>query len=210
MYNFYIKLPNIKVDCDRLLQEIKLLVNPDYSKTLCYSLTTHADHVNDINYDFELFPGVLVPPDTKLKTLPSGHKDNEIIHWPKILENSYIQELSKIFCDDLGIPNARVRCSIINGTDDKHSIGFHTDPVAPHRIHIALQTTPKTHWMFKMINGEIIKIHQPADGVPVLVETGLTIHDIFVPSNTQRIHLWYQFHEHVNKNRFNELKCTTQ
>ena len=68
MYNFYIKLPNIKVDCDRLLQEIKLLVNPDYSKTLCYSLTTHADHVNDINYDFELFPGVLEPPDTKLKT----------------------------------------------------------------------------------------------------------------------------------------------
>jgi hypothetical protein len=210
MYNFYIPLSNIKVDHGRLLKEVDHFIRPDYSKTLCYGLTTHLDHVNDEDYNFEMYPGVLVPPDPSQKTLPSGHRDREIIHWPKILENSYIQELSKVFCDVLGLENPRVRCSIVNGTDDHHSIGFHTDPVAPHRIHIALQSTPDTHWMFKLLNDDVVKIHQPVDGIPVLIETGLTVHDIYVPSNAQRIHLWYQFHSHVSKSRIEELKCITQ
>jgi hypothetical protein len=204
MENFFFPIVDFKVDAQRLLTEFDKFVKPEYDTTLCYCLTTKEEFINDLDYDFRKFYGKLTPPGPGIKLI-SGDYDYQIVHWPKILEGSYIQEVANLCSDVLGLSNPRVRCSVVNGKDEQHNIGFHTDQHAVSRIHIALKTTNECVWHF-MKGDDIVKIHQPVDGIPMFVDTGRTPHDIWVPTGIRRIHIWFQYHNYVDEDRLAALQ----
>lgn len=201
---FYLPLSDFKIDTQRLLSEFEEFVKPDYSQTICYSLTTREEFVSDPNYNFRKFYGKLYPPSPGLKLL-TGDYDYELVHWHTRLENSYMREIADLCSQVLGLKNPRVRCSVVNGTSEQNSIGMHVDQHAPARIHFALQTTKDCYWQF-LQDDKIVKIFQPVDGTPVYIDTGSTFHDIYVPNGARRIHFWFQYHDVVDEDRLNMLK----
>lgn len=186
---FYIPLPQYKVDLQKLSNEVFSEIKP--YKAGDYGITTSLQHVNE-DYDFKRYSGISHFNAEGERLLGSGERDEDIVYWPKKLANSYMKELADIFSDAIGIKNPRVRMSV-NAT-----ISSHSDPHTPYRIHIALMTDPLILWHFREANGNMHSIHQPADGIPVLIETGITEHGVSIPHdkvNRKRIHLWYQFHD---------------
>lgn len=202
--HFYLPISDFRIDSERLLKEFDSIVKPDYTKTLCYCLTTKEEYVDDPEYDFSKYFGVLYPPTSGIKLL-SGVYDYELTFWPTKLKDSYMKEVSDLCCKALGLSNPRVRCSVIYGKESRNNIGWHIDAHAPARIHFALKTTQECYWQFLQKDDKVIKIFQPADGVPVYIDTGNAVHDIYVPTNVLRIHFWFQFHEQVSESRLNEI-----
>ncbi len=86
-----------------------------------------------------------------------------------------------------------------------NEISYHYDEHTPYRIHIALKTSPDTIWRFKE-NGKITEIHQPADGIPVLIKTNSLEHSVFIPIETERVHLWYQYHHEISNEVLEKIK----
>lgn len=203
--HYSVRLVRHPVDVNRLLNEVMMFIKPDLNNSICYSITTDDESQNDLEYQFRKYQGFLKPPVPGKTYLPTGDLDTEIIYWPQSTQGSYIKELSKKFDLLLGLKNPRVRASVVHGTDEINGIGFHQDQIAPHRVHIALQTTKETLWKFLNKNKTTTLLHQPADGIPVLLEVGETIHDIYVPKNTTRIHLWFQYHQHVSNDIWKQL-----
>ena len=84
MNNFYIPLKQFSVDLDRLQNEIGSFVNPiNYQD---YGITTSKKMVD--NYDFRVYTGVSSPDKNGIRRLRTGEFDWDIVHWPKVLENS--------------------------------------------------------------------------------------------------------------------------
>lgn len=192
---FYIPLSKIKVDLDKLRYEAYSVIKVDPIKNQGYGITTTSQYVSEYPYNFKRYSGISYLNEQGERILETGERDEELIHWPEVLQNSYIKELGDIFSDLIKIKNPRVRMSVSAG------IEFHSDPHTPYRIHIALESNPNCVWKFKEINGTVHTIYQAADGIPVLIETGLTKHSVVKvndPTAPQRIHLWYQFHDIIS------------
>ena len=190
---FYIPL-NYKVDVERLLLEVNTIINPQHSD---YGITTSHHHVNDEVPDFKRYSGISTLDSNGVRKLKSGETDEEIVFWPKVLEDSYIKKLADDFSAMIGLKNPRVRMS----KSILPRIPMHTDPHTPYRIHIALETDKDCmFWGFRESSGVEHLIHQPADGIPVLIETGITSHSVIgMPeAKTHRTHLWYQFHDIIS------------
>lgn len=201
MNDFYIPLKQFKVDLIRLQSEIDLFVHPvNYQD---YGITTSEKMVD--NYDFRVYTGVSAPDKNGIRKLKTGERDWDIVYWPKVLENSYIKELSDTFSELIQVYKPRCRMSKLYGFDSWNVIDYHHDEHTPYRIHIALKTTPGSVWRFRK-NGEVTEIHQPADGVPVLIKTDTVEHSVFIPKGTHRTHLWYQYHQQVSNNILEKLK----
>lgn len=201
MNNFYIPLKQFSVDLDRLQNEIDSFVNPiNYQD---YGITTSEKMVD--NYDFRVYTGVSSPDKNGIRRLRTGEFDWDISYWPKVLENSYIKELADTFSEFIQVYNPRCRMSKLFGSTDWNEIKYHYDEHTPYRIHIALKTTPKTIWRFKE-NGVVKEIHQPADGIPVLVKTNTIEHSVFIPVGTERVHLWYQYHHEISNEVLEKIK----
>ena len=189
---FYIPLQSIKVDIDRLKNEIYEHVDCENVFTnKGYAITTTEQFIDEYplrphRYNIRTFPD-----HTGEQFLPYGNRDEDVVYWPKIFENSYMKELSLIFSDIVKIKNPRVRMSV--QTHFPHHIDIHT----PYRLHIALETYPDAVWNFRDKNNIEHEIHQPANGIPVLIDSGDTMHSVILKKtlpNLRRVHLWYQFH----------------
>lgn len=205
MYNFYIPITSIKIDTNRLLQEMLSFIKRHYLNEFArgmiqhsYSFTTTAEHVNDPEYNFRKFTGITYGDVENRKTI-DGVLDRDIVHWPDILQDSYMKEIGDQLSKLVGIPEYRVRGSIMKPYVDflynKH-IDYHT----PYRIHIALLTDPENFWFL-----DDVKIHQPADGVPVIIDTGKVAHSFCVPKDKLRIHFWYQFYQPIKQEILEQL-----
>jgi len=186
---YYIPMTQLKVDVERLKQEVQSLIGP--SAELGCGITTSKEYVNEVPFRFDRHIGISKLNKFGERILPTGERDEDIVFWPSILEKSYMKELGELFSNIIKIPNPRVRLSVL---DKDQFINFHSDPHTPYRIHIALETHSNAVWMFKNELGDIEQIHQPADGVPVIIETGRTEHAVKLLSPGRRMHLWYQFH----------------
>lgn len=185
---FYIPLENHRVDIERLRYEVDTVVRP--TETGTYGLTTSKNYIDEVPQDWKRYSQASQLDSLGERRLESGERDEDIVYWPKELHGSYIQELGYKFSDLLQIKDPRARLSLQTNTV------VHNDPHTPYRIHIALETDPSILWLFFDENNRIHPIHQPANGVPVLIETGITRHSVKIPKSSQktRMHLWYQFH----------------
>jgi hypothetical protein len=205
MINFYTPIPNIKVDTERLLVEIFRFWKPqDMVSDQAHSFTTAEKYVDDLNYDFGKYAGTseFISNDSLLKKYPDGDIDQNLIYWPKILEKSYMKELGDYFASIFQVKHYRTRASYFNTVNHSNNLkitGLHNDPHTPYRVHIALKTNPNIKWKFVDELGEIYSVHQQADGVPVLIETGKTKHQIEIPENSIRIHLWFQYYSDIDQ-----------
>lgn len=189
---FYIPLQSIKVDVARLKNEIyqHIHVKNVYSNR-GYAITTTPSYINETPFNPYRYCRSYYMNSTGECFLPSGDKDEDVVYWPTVFENSYMKELGEIFSDIIKIDKPRVRMSI--QTHFRH----HKDPHTPYRIHIALESYPEAVWNFKDKNNIEYEIYQPADGTPVLVETGTHDHSVVIKKidpPIRRVHLWYQFH----------------
>lgn len=201
MNNFYIPLKNIFVDIERLTTEIDKFVKPNNFQD--YGITTSEKMLD--NYDFRKYTGVSSPDKNGIRRLKTGEYDWDIVYWPKILENSYMRELSDKFSDLIKINKPRCRMSRLFGSETWNEISYHYDEHTPYRIHIALKTNPNTIWRFRE-NEKITEIHQPADGIPVLIKTNSVEHSVFIPVGTERMHLWYQYHHEISNEVLEKIK----
>jgi len=205
MRKIFSPLPNIKIDIERLYSEMFYFWRPNISTlATSTSFTTAKKYIDDLNYDFFKYagPSKFISKDSLIKEYKDGQVDQELIYWPKILENSYMKELGEHFSNLFQIKNYRVRASYFNTheqTDDFSATNLHKDTHTPYRIHIALKTNPSVKWTFLDELGQTHYIHQPADGVPVLVETAKTKHQVKIPKDSIRIHLWYQYYEDIDQ-----------
>lgn len=191
---YYIPMTHVKVDVNRLKQEVQSLIGP--LTELGYGITTSKKFVNEVPYRFDRHTGISKFNKFGERILPTGEKDEDVVFWPSILEQSYMKELGDLFSEMIQIPNPRVRLSML---DEDQFIDFHNDPHTPYRIHIALETHSDAVWMFKNEAGAVEQIHQPADGTPVIIETGRIEHAVKLLSPGKRIHLWYQFHGMISE-----------
>lgn len=191
---FYIPLLNHRVNIDLLRKEVETIIKPIEHGS--YGLTTSKDYTDETPHNWRRYSQISRLDSLGERKLESGERDEDIVYWPKELQGSYIQELGYKFSDLLKIKDPRVRMSL------QATTGIHNDPHTPYRIHIALETDPSILWLFIDENNKAHQIHQPADGVPVLIETGITRHSVMIPRNAKknRIHLWYQFHGLVSDN----------
>jgi hypothetical protein len=190
---FYIPLKSVKVDLNKLRNEVNTIIKPESGG---YGITTAVDYVKEYPCNFKRYSSISYLNSEGERILPCGRRDEEIIHWPDIFDNSYIKELGNIFSELINIKNPRVRLSCQPG-----SIDYHNDPHTPYRIHIAIESNPDAIWKFKEKCGTEHSIYQPADGVPVLIETGITKHAVIMPARPvipRRVHLWYQFHDIIS------------
>ena len=201
MNDFYIPLKQFRVDLDKLQKEIDYYVKPDKSKD--YGITTTEKMVE--NYDFRFYSGVSSKDKNGIRRLETGEFDWDVVHWPKVLENSYIKELSDKFSELIQVNKPRCRMSHIFGYNKCNEIPYHHDEHTPYRIHIALKTNPKAIWRFRE-NGVVTEIHQPTDGVPVLIKTDTIEHSVSIPIGTWRTHLWYQYHHQISNDILKKLK----
>jgi hypothetical protein len=122
-----------------------------------------------------------------------------------ILENSYLRELGDYFANLFKVNSYRVRCSYLNNVSEDAEFKLHNDPHTPYRLHICLKTDPSIKWLFVDKDTTQHYIHQPADGSPVLIETGTTQHQIVCPQNVTRMHLWFQYYKFIDLKLLNTI-----
>lgn len=204
MHNFYIPLSSFSIDIDRIKHELADYVKPNEGG---YAITTSKQLTSDPNYDFTQFRGITYPNADGVRTFASGEVDTDLVFYPTVLEGSYIQTVEQTISEYLGLSTPRIRISKFIGGIGAHKVNhldFHTDPHTPYRVHIALNTMSNVYWKFKTIDQEY-KIHQPADGVPVLIEVANTAHAVTVPFGSVRYHMWFQYHKPVNTELLNRL-----
>ena len=204
MHNFYIPLTSFKIDLDRIRHELATYVRPEEGG---YAITTSKQLASDVDYDFSQFNGITYPDANGVRTFPSGETDTDLVFYPKVLEGSYIQSVEQMVSSYLGLSSPRIRISKFIGGVGAHKINyldFHTDPHTPYRVHIALTVMPNVYWKFKT-NEQEYKIHQPADGVPVLIEVAETAHAVTIPFGSVRYHIWFQYHKPVSSEILNRL-----
>ena len=190
---FYIPLHAISVDLERLRAEVNLI--PTLNRPSCYGLTTSIKYIDEDPVNFSRYSSVSSLNSHGERILSGGERDEEVVHWPALLRNSYIKELGDMFSELVQIKTPRVRMSVQSRAD------YHNDPHTPYRIHIAIDSTPDSVWKFRETNGIEHVIYQPADGIPVLIETGKTQHCVTRNSINdvhKRVHLWYQFHDIIS------------
>jgi hypothetical protein len=205
MRKIFSPLPNIKVDINRLYSEMLYYWHPNLSsRATSASFTTAKKYVDDLNCDFLKYTGAayLLSKDSMVMKYPDGEIDQELIYWTKLLENSYMKELGDRFANLLQVKNYRARASYMNTyglIEDFPAGDLHTDQHTPYRLHIALNTSLGVKWRFENEAGLTQYIHQPADGVPVLIETGKTKHQVIIPKDSIRIHLYYQYYEDIDQ-----------
>jgi hypothetical protein len=206
--NVYTPLPNIKIDIERLHAEIFYFWKPDFnSPDISTSFTTAKKYIDDSDYDFARYRGtsVFVPNTNRLKVYPDGEFDQNLVHWPKILENTYMKELGDYFAQILNVTHYRCRASYYNSLDKDFVGELHNDPHTPYRIHIALKSDPNVKWILVDEHSNTYDIHQPADSTPVLIETGTTQHQVIVPKNSVRIHFWFQYYNDIDQSVLDKL-----
>jgi hypothetical protein len=190
---FYIPLYSIPVDLERLREEVAAI--PTLNKPSCYGLTTSIKYIDEVPVNFNRYSSISTLNSQGERILPDGERDEEIVHWPVPLRNSYIKKLGDVFSELVQIKTPRVRMSVDARVD------YHNDPHTPYRIHIAINSNPEAVWKFRETNGTEHIIYQPADGNPVLIETGKTQHAVTRNLNddtNKRVHLWYQFHDIIS------------
>jgi hypothetical protein len=208
MNKIYRPLPNIKIDIERLTTEIFHFWKPNPNGIEnSTSLTTSEKYIDDLNYDFTLYrgPSEFVPHTKLLKVYSDGEFDQNLIHWPKILQNTYMKELGDYFAKILKVPCYRCRASYYNSLEKDFIGELHNDPQTPYRIHIALKTDPNVKWIFVDKDNKTYDIHQPADNTPVLIETGTTQHQVIVPKNSIRTHIWFQYYNDIDQTLLDKL-----
>ena len=208
MSKFYTPLSNIKIDIEKLTKEIFQFWPLDLNaRDTSTSFTTAKKYVDDVNYDFSLYRGIskYVPDNRKIKVYSDGEFDHDIVYWPKILENTYMKELGDYFAKILNVTHYRARASYYNSLDRAFIGELHNDPHTPHRIHIALKTDPNVKWLLADQNNNTHYIHQPADGSPVLLETWCTKHQVIVPTNSIRMHFWFQYYTELDQSLLDHL-----
>ena len=208
MNDFYTPLPNIKIDIERLTKEIFHYWHPDPNiKDISASFTTAKKYVDDPICDFSRYKGIshYVPGTRRVKVYSDGEFDQNLTHWPKILENTYMKELGDNFAKLLNVTRYRVRASYYNSLHEDFVGELHRDPHTPYRIHIALKTDPNVKWLLVDKNDNAHYIHQPADGHPVLLETCYTKHQVIVPTNSIRIHCWFQYYTEIDQSLLDNL-----
>jgi hypothetical protein len=207
MNKIYSPLPNIKIDIERLRRELFKFWHPDLqSPVVSTSLTTAEKYIDDPDYDFSRYAGIseYVPSGNLLKVYSDGEFDQNLVYWPKILLNTYMKELGDYFAEILEVNHYRCRASWYNSWKKAYIGKLHNDPHTPHRIHIALKSDPAVKW--KLVDGDdIYKIHQPVDGSPVLIETGRTQHQVIVPKNSIRAHIWFQYYQKIDQAKLDKL-----
>jgi hypothetical protein len=204
MTKYYIPLPELNFNTEKLLEEFcywgkpfkRLFDRPFYTDT--FSFTTTANFIHDKDYKFRKFKGISSWKNN-IRCYEDGTVDGDIVHWPDILQNSYMKEVGDTIANLLEIPSYRCRGSIFETHIEDHTISYHRDEHTPHRVHLALATTDNTAWLFRDSNNIIYTNYQRADGVPVLIDTKAIEHSFRVPANSTRIHLWYQFYEPVKQ-----------
>jgi hypothetical protein len=205
MRKIFNPLPNHKVDIDRLYSEVfyfwRIKRNQLANST---SFTTAKEYVDDPNYNFFKYSGVseFVSKDSVIKKYPDGQIDQELIYWPKLLENSYMKELGDYFANLFQVKNYRARASYFNTysqEEDYPATPLHNDPHTSYRLHIALKTSPDVKWTFVDELEQTHYRHQLANGVPVLIETAKTKHQVKIPKDCIRIHLWFQYYEDIDQ-----------
>jgi hypothetical protein len=202
--NVYNPLPNINVDIKRLYAEIFHFWKLDFNTTSssCVSFTTAKKYIDDSVYNFDRYHGIskFAPGSKRLKKIyPDGEFDHNLVHWPKISENTYMKELGDYFAQMLNVTHYRCRVSYYNSLDKDFVGELHNDPHTPYRIHIALKSDPAVKWILVDKYNNTYDIYQPADGTPVLIETYPTQHQIIVPKNSVRIHLWFQYYNDIDQ-----------
>ena len=208
MLDFYTPIPNIKIDINRLTEEIFHYWTP--SNNHAVSFTTAKKYVDDLNYDFSHYEVIskFFPNTRRIKVYEDGEFDQNIVHWPKILENSYMKELGDYFAKILNVTRYRARGSYFD-TKTHMTSGFktdlHRDPHTPYRIHIALKTSPEVNWFLVDKDNNSHYIHQPADGVPILLETCFTQHQVIVPPDSVRMHFWFQYYTEFDQATIDKL-----
>jgi len=204
--DFYIPMVNTEVDIKRLKQEVDEYIQIDYSKPIkarSFGITTTKEFVNDPFFNFRKHQTISEPDANGVRRLPGGELDSDVTLWPKMLEGSYMKELTKTFNDILQLENPRVRLSVTNGPS---KLALHYDEHTPYRVHICLQTGPGANWIFMEDSGMIDVIHQPCTPNPVLINAGTVMHGLDIPEGVQRIHIWYQYHKPVSREILNKLQ----
>ena len=186
---FYVPLPSIRVDVGRLKEELEPMV---LQGNAC-GLTVSKDYAGR-PYAFDLFNGNSGPGKDGAWRVYTGERDSDLTHWSLELENSYTREVGKQLSSYLGMPAPRVRSSRISAGIERKGIDMHRDPHTPFRVHIALDTAPGATWSFVTGDGRRFRIHQPADGIPIYIDTAGVQHGVDVVS-ASRWHLWYQWYE---------------
>lgn len=204
MHNFYIPLTAFNIDLARIKYELAKYVKP---KSGSYAITTAKDLANVDEYDFTQFRGITHANINGVRVFETGEQDTDLIFYPRCLQGSYLQEVEQSITAYLGLSSPRIRISkFIGGTSTHKSVylDFHTDPHTPYRVHITLDVMPGVYWKFKTSEQEY-KIHQPADGVPVLIEVAETAHAVDIPIGCHRYHIWFQYHTPVSNELLNRL-----
>ena len=202
MIKFFMPLNDFKFDRMRLLSEFFYWAKPNWSATQNYiqsfGFTTSEKYVNDDIADCSRFQGISTPDKQGIRRMPDGTLDASITKWPRVLQNSYMKEIGDTISNFLEIPEYRVRGSIYRTSNEKYIYPFHIDSHTPYRVHLALITKKDINWLFKDQFDEI-EIHQPANGVPTLIDTAKIKHSLYLPPNSLRVHIWYQYYEPIKQ-----------
>ena len=213
-HDFFIPLRNFTVDLDRLSNEIfsfwKIGENDTNLELKSPSFTTSLKYIDDPILNFSRYAGAAAAADPNtwhinpITVYPDGEYDNNLIHWPKILENSYMKELGDYFAKLFNVTRYRARASCVNTLTKPLTFKLHNDPHTPYRLHFAIKTDPNVQWKFVNNNIDYF-IHQPADNFPTLIETGITQHQIVTNQKSLRIHFWYQYYDKIDKDIISKL-----
>ena len=189
---FYIPLVDVTIDLDRLHAEVTKYVAPVQND---YGLTCLSEDVNNNIFDFQKYSGLRKDIKSNIMLLPTGHIETDVIHWPRLLQGSYIQQIGIMLADYLNLTPPRCRLSYFNNRAEKASVPFHNDTHTPYRVHIVLETTTECKWRYRRkVGEEEYSLHQPVSIHPVLINTADIQHSIEIPKYNNRMHLWYQFH----------------
>jgi hypothetical protein len=198
---FYIPLVDINVDVDKVRQEIYNIVKPQIG--IDCGLTCQLEDLNNDNFSFTKYTGQRKFNPHSRHILATGEDDRDLVHWPRSLQGSYIQQLGTLFSEYLEIGPPRARSSLLYKDHANVNLNWHVDNHTPYRVHIAIETTPECLWKFRN-DTESLTVHQPITSTPVLIQTAIQ-HDIHVPKGHRRLHIWYQFHSEPKKELIDNL-----
>ncbi len=188
---FFIPLVDLTVDVNRIRNEVFTYINPTGKD---YGLTCTLEDVANESFDFKKHSGIRPTSDNKY-LLRDGYIETDVIHWPKILQGTYIEELGKTFAKYLELSPPRCRLSYFNNKPHDFDIDFHYDNHTPYRVHVVLESSPGCIWKYRWSpDHPSHSLHHPVMEQPVLINTGSMQHAVHVPKNHRRLHLWYQFH----------------